>query len=1082
MKKHILPISLALLAVTAVALPMAAHKNAPVPTIEEQAIKAIDSTFDGDPISYTKSEDAVVELSKLKPVTRDGADELRIPEKVILHYINDDGDCLSRRFYTWVTGYDGIERKADDYKPDSMSITLDFEVIEEYANMPSLFFIIKKAGTWSGQSEDVELKYENFQKDDDDNWLIKDVGGKLTLELWLIPGEGSSIEFCISEDETKIPKIATAKFTDWKTIHCVSSDPTKVPKEVYVYAFDRTYLNSSESNRKSTKDFYLFKEYKEGGKDGKITTSEFDIVFNYTAKINIQYLIESIYPGGEGKPNRKIFASFEYLYKTSAFAQYYTYSGNDLGVTYSKEKTTFKVWSPISANMVLNLYGKGVPTTLDPLDGTDTATPCNMFYTGNGVWELTVVGDCAGKYYTYKVTNPGGTAVETMDPYAHACGMNGVRGYVYDKDGADANPEGWSAVPSKWDGVTGYDIKSPNELSIYEAHIRDLTMDSSWTGSEKPGTYAAFAEKGTSYNENFKGTNYTVSTGFDHIEELGVSAVQLLPVFDHDDDERADKMKFNWGYNPLNYNCIEGGYSTYPNKPLNRIVEFKQLIKNFAENKNHTRIIMDVVYNHVSSASSSCFTKLMPKYYFRYDAEWNYTDGSGCSNEVKTEAPMMSKYIVDSLVWWASEYKIKGFRFDLMGLIDTGTIAAARKALNNVDPDIYIYGEGWTSVAGYNGDPGTEGSSSANVYSMLYPDVAGGYVGAFNDAGRDAIRGGNDHGYGTNNSYPSWGYVAQGRGDGQGKIGDIYDMFRGYHTGKGGNPNQCINYVSCHDNYTVWDQFRYTLATKGYENRTSPLYDNSGRPINGGEPAISDLVSASIAAHGLVMNSNGVAFIQGGEEIYRTKTISKEKNDAEGIKATPDYDDIVEIDPLTGKISNESYCRPFPDFETYVDPEERVVDALSTGEVRMYGTNEFVSHNSYKLPDSVNSFKWDRKIHIGDTLTYKENATWSKMVNKRKELTKFGYGAPEMDQFHIWNNDDQTDYYQGAFGMWNPGGICVAVSARGSVSWLKVGNVTPLYASTAHEVPYDDDYNLKKNTWNIASEWLAAGSFTLIAW
>ena len=1065
MKKHIAPILLCLLGVAAVASPQAVKKGKTIsvsdnPETQSETVINPDFEIDKDPISYTKSSDAVVDYSRLKVVTR-GEDDLKIPDKLILHYFNDDKDCLSRRFYTWVTGYDGVERKPDESDAESMKITLDFSVITEYAGMPSLFFIIKKAGTWSGQSEDCELKYEDYQPQ------IKDIDGKKVLELWTIPGEGSSIEFCISEEETKIPKIATAKFMDWKTIHCVSSDPTLKPKWVKVYAFDRTYLNSSEFAQTSNKEFYLFKSLPEGS----ITTSEFDIKFNYTAKINIQYLIESVYPGYEEKPVRKIFASFEYLYKSSSFSKYYNYSGSDLGATYSSTQTTFKVWSPVSANMILNIYDNGKPKSLG---GTDTGRPSPMFYTGNGVWELTVKGDLKGKYYTYKATNSNGTNIEAMDPYAKACGINGLRAFIYDKTAADANPTGWNNVPAKWDGVSGYDIKNPNDLSIYECHIRDLTMDSSWGGTAKPGTYAAFSEKGTKYTESFNGTSYTVKTGFDHIEELGVKAVQLLPVFDHDDDERDEKMKFNWGYNPLNYNCVEGGYSTDPENPLSRIVEYKNLVKAFSENANHTRIIMDVVYNHVSSASSSCFTKLMPKYYFRYDADWNYTDGSGCSNEVKTEAPMMSKYIVDSLVWWASEYKIKGFRFDLMGLIDTETMKEARKALNNVDPDIYIYGEGWTSIAGYNGDVGTKGSDSANVYSMLYPDVAGGYVGAFNDSGRDSIRGGNDHGYGTNNTYPSWGYVAQGRGDGQDKIGAIYDMFRGYHSGKGGNPNQCINYVSCHDNYTVWDQFRYTLATKGYENRTSEKYDNSGRPVKNGEPVINDLVSASIAAHGLVMASNGVAFIQGGEEIYRTKTISKEANAAQGIKATPEYDKLI-----AG--GDEALVRPFPDYESY-DPTF-TASALATGEVRMFGTNEMVSHNSYKLPDSINSFKWDRKIHIGDTLTYDKINTWTTMVNKRNEITKYAYGDAKMNEFSLWNNDGDSDYYQGAFGMWNPGGIHVAVSCRGSVSWLKVGNITPFYASTKNEVPYDSSWNLAKNTWYVhPDEWLAAGSFTLLAW
>ena len=1036
MKKQLIPLGLCLLGAAAMVLPNLFYRSNPAATQDDVVVE-------DDPITYAKSEDAVISYSQMKLHMRGNDDELKIPSKVTLHYFNDDQDCVSRRFYTWVTGYDGVERKPDVVKPDQISITLDFSVITEYAGMPSLFFIIKKAGTWSGQSEDVELKYEDYQD------IIKTEGNIYTLELWTIPGEGSSIEFCKTEEETKIPKIATAKFTDWKTIHCVSSDPTLKPLWYKVYAFDKTYLNSSQTAQINNREFYLFKQ-------GTPATSEFDITFNYTAKINIQYLIESVYPGYEDKPVRQVFASFEYLYKTARFAQHYTYTGDDLGMTYSPAQTTFKVWSPISANVDLYIYNNGAPKSLG---GSDVGAPAHMYYTGYGVWELTVKEDLAGKYYTYKVTNPGGTNIEAMDPYAKACGINGLRAYIYDNKAANANPEGWSNVPSKWDGTPGYDIASPNDLSIYEAHIRDLTMDSTWTGTAKRGTYAAFAEKGTTYSEEFAGKNYTVKTGFDHIEELGVSAVQLLPVFDHDDDERAEKMKFNWGYNPLNYNCVEGGYSTHPEDPLNRIVEFKQLIKNFSENKSHTRVIMDVVYNHVSSASSSCFTKLMPKYYFRYDSNWNYTDGSGCSNEVKTEAPMMSKFIVDSLKWWASEYKIKGFRFDLMGLIDTETMKAARKALNNIDPDIYIYGEGWTSIAGYNGDAGTMGSDSANVYSQLYPDAAGGYVGAFNDSGRDAIRGGNDHGYGTNNSYPNWGYISQGKNDGSGKIDAIYDMFQGVHSGKGGNPNQCINYVSCHDNYTVWDQFRYCLANNGYADRTSAKYDNSGRPLGGGEPAISDLVSASIAAHGLVMASNGVAFIQGGEEIYRTKTISDIDNYAQGFKATPEYTALT-----TG--GDEAIIRPFPDYENYDDTF--TATALATGEVRMYGTNEMVSHNSYKLPDSVNSFKWDRKIHIGSTLTYDKISTWTAMVAKRKEVTKYDFGSYGTAGFSKWVNDGN---YEGMFGMWNPGGIHVAISCRGQVSYLSTGvdAKNPFYTSGTNYNVSDDG-------------WVGAPSYTLIAW
>jgi pullulanase len=211
-------------------------------------------------------------------------------------------------------------------------------------------------------------------------------------------------------------------------------------------------------------------------------------------------------------------------------------------------------------------------------------------------------------------------------------------------------------------------------------------MDKTWVSNKgnKRGTYDAFIESGTTYSEKFNGVDYEVSTGFDHIKELGVKAVQLLPVFDSDNEETYEKYKFNWGYNPLNYNCVEGVYSSDPTNGIIRIKEFKNMIYQLSQTDAHTRVIMDVVYNHVSRASGFCYTKLMPKYFFRYTRNGEYTNGSGCSNEVKTENYMVRKFIVDSVKFWATEYKIKGFRFDLMGLIDTETMRAVKASLPRI--------------------------------------------------------------------------------------------------------------------------------------------------------------------------------------------------------------------------------------------------------------------------------------------------------------------------------------------------------------------------------------------------------------
>ncbi len=978
-----------------------------------------------DPVEYAKEDDLVVDMNNPYMVKRDGdsGSEVSVtPDKVILHYHNDDNACLSRRFYTWVTGIDGIERKPDStvtWTATDMAITLDFSSIPDYQGSISLFFIIKVAGTWAGQSEDTELKYEDY--------TIKDG----VLEVWTIPGEGTAIEIYETEEETMFPKIQTAKFKDFKTIECKCTIDKEgkawIPSEYRLYAFDKSYLSGTESYQMSHKDFYLFKR-------GIPTSNVFNISFNYTAKINVQYVIESIFPGYEDRTQKAIVSS-EYLYENSRFEEYYTYDGDDLGMTYTPSGTTFKVWSPISAFVTVNIFENGTPKSLG---GSDSSKIYKMNYVKGGVWEVTVTGDLKGKFYTYTLTHSAGT-VEAMDPYAKACGINGMRAYIYDKNSSEANPDGWDTVPAKWDGNGAYDIASPQYLSIYEAHIRDLTMDETWVSKKNTqrGTFNAFCESGTTYSKNGK----TVTTGFDHIKELGVNAVQLIPVFDHDDDERPEKMKFNWGYNPLNYNCVEGGYSSDAYNPLARIKEYKNLIKAFSENGNHTRIIMDVVYNHVSSAGASCFTKTMPKYYFRYTEDWSYYDGSGCSNEVKTDATMMSKYIVDSLKWWATEYKIKGFRFDLMGLIDTLTLKKAKEAMYEIDPDIYLYGEGWTS-GGYHGRyeeiemvDGREsgkfqigGAENSLIYSQLFETTGSkGYVGGFNNAGRDNLKGGNDDGY-NGNPYPTWGFINRGSDVGD-TSSEVANMLKGINSwAPGANPYQTVSYASCHDNYTLWDQLRYTLAGS---------YDSSNHsPKNA--PSVYDTINASIVTHGAVFASNSAAFIQGGEELYRTKSYSYDKEDLARL--------------MEG--GADAIVRPYPTYVHYSDNPE-VIQA--TSDVYMYG--DVITHNSYKSPDYVNSFKWDRKIEVDGNDVSGYNQVWCNLVKVHAEMAKVPYPINlDTPTFNVW----AETVYTGSHGvaLWNgneagTSGYYVFIVGREGAT-ISVGD-SFTFSSIIYDINYSPD-------------------------
>ena len=1002
MKKNYVFHPIMLLALATTLLPAGCNSA----SVKQNADVVTEDVAFNDPIEYAKEDEKVIRLSDMRLDGNEAEEET--PDIVKIHYHNDDNACLGRRFYTWVTGVDGVERKPTQatWTATDMEITLDYSEIPEYQGSISIFFIIKVAGTWAGQSEDTEFKYSRFPME------VKD--GKKITEIWTIPGEGTSIEIYQTEEETQFPKIKTAKFTNFNTIHCVSTvdkdGKAWIPDSWDLYAFDKSYLNMTEASQKANKRHYLFKS---SATSGKPTTSEFDIKFNYTAKINIQYVIESVFPGFPDR-TQKVIVSSEYLYQSQRFEDYYTYDGDDLGMTYSSGETTFKVWSPISANVLLNLYDSGAPKSMG---GSDIKRSAEMFYSKGGVWELTVKGDLKGKFYTYTLTNANGT-VEAMDPYAKACGLNGMRGYVYDKTSSDANPEGWDSVPAIWNN-TEYDIDTPQRLAIYEVHVRDFTVDESWNRdndpqhTEKGGTYNAFVKEGTKCNG--------LTTGYDHLKDLGVNAVQLLPVFDYDNDERPEKNKYNWGYNPLNYNCVEGAYSSDPTDPLVRIKEYKNLIMKLAKNGNHTRVIMDVVYNHVMSASASCFTKIMPKYYFRYDADWNLLDGSGCNNEVKSDATMMSKYIVDSCLWWAKEYKVKGFRFDLMGLLDSWTMRKVKDTLYAYDPDIYVYGEGWTSggyhgkyEAEYNADGSVayikEGGCETDVvYRTLYPTPSSpGLLGGFNNGGRDELKGSNDRGF-SDSPYPNWGFISKGPGDVGGTSNNVSYMMKGGNCYgiRGANPLQTIAYASCHDNYTLWDQLRYTLAPSGYK-----MHVNHGdvpcEPNGNTEPETYALLNATITAHGAIFASNSAAFIQGGEEIYRTKSGTPEQFEQAG---------LLELEGGNVVIDNEAIVKPFSDGSGYVHYSTNPEVNVSSSEVWMYGT--ITSHNSYKSPDFINSFKWDRKKTVNgvDVDESGYNNMWKKMIETHIQSNKIQtvIGDDNPAEFNTWTNGNGST----GVALWN---------------------------------------------------------------
>ena len=503
------------------------------------------------------------------------------------------------------------------------------------------------------------------------------------------------------------------------------------------------------------------------------------------------------------------------VYQMDAFNELYQYDG-ELGSIYSKINTTFKVWSPVAKNIKLRLYDTGTPKELG---GSDQYTEYSMVKGVKGLWECELAGDFEGKYYTYAVTNSTSTDKEVVDPYAKSTGLNGIRGMIVDFE--KTNPEGW-------DSISIHEIPSTS-LTVYETHIADLTSSSTWGGTkENAKLYKGFYESGTTYTKN----GVTVSTGFDHIKELGVNAVQILPFFDQANDERAEEVKFNWGYNPQNYNSLEGCYSSNPEDGYAKIIEFKELVK--AYNEAGINIIMDVVFNHVNDLNASSFNVLVPQYYFRYVGD-EPSNGSGCGNETASELPMYRKFMIDSTEFWASEYKLGGFRFDLMGVHDVETMNQLAKNIHeNVNSSITIYGEPWAGGTIALGSGHTAANQSALSKFEGY--------GCFNDKMRDAlIKGGL-------NAISSQGWVTNNVEVAASDVSDIKLGIAGKINNTETDPNKTVNYVTCHDNYTLYDR----ILKSGIE-----------------DEAIAKKMA--MLANSVVFTSQGITFMLAGEEFLRTK-------------------------------------------------------------------------------------------------------------------------------------------------------------------------------------------------------------------
>ena len=498
------------------------------------------------------------------------------------------------------------------------------------------------------------------------------------------------------------------------------------------------------------------------------------------------------------------------IFDSKYFIENYTYDGDDLGAIINGDSTTFKVWAPTASKVVLNLFEAG--------NGGSAYKSVDMTKGDRGVWSYTE--KCGhGTYYTYTVTTSVGTQ-EAVDPYAKAAGLNGNRGMVVDL--SLTNPDGWK-TDNFSTGISTY-----SDAIIWEVHVRDFS--NKIESSEYKGKYLAFTERGL-VNE------HGVPVGVDYLVELGITHVHLLPVYDYATvDEANPDSQFNWGYDPKNYNVPEGSYSTDPYNGEVRINEYKQMVQ--ALHAAGIGVVMDVVYNHTYDANSS-FNKIVPYYYYRYTATGANSSASGCGNDTASERYMYGKFMVDSASYWVEEYDLDGLRFDLMGLHDLATMQKVENAVHASNPEAIIYGEGWTMGSTIDGSPMANQTQISKIEPL---EGAIGGIAVFNDAMRDGLKG-------SVFTTTSKGYIS---GNGAGSFPSVLFGIKG---GIGAGPSwtvkdaMVVNYMSAHDNNTLWDK----LA------------------LSNGSDSVEDRLAMNRLGASILMISKGTVFFQAGEEMLRTK-------------------------------------------------------------------------------------------------------------------------------------------------------------------------------------------------------------------
>ncbi|MDR0645267.1 MAG: type I pullulanase [Treponema sp.] len=708
-------------------------------------------------------------------------EETKSKSSVVIHYYRYRGDYDGWNLWVWTNG----RGKSIAFgAPDADGFAA---ASVEYAEFGMLVRRSEKENDW-------------IEKDGDSDRYIKNTKNEKNMEVWILQNDDS-----IYMEKPEIPGPAI--------LFAVADDPHTVLLTLIEAPdnYDRFGVFDSSGVK-------LYGKSEKGKADHEVV-----IILTENALD-----VETIYTATD---ESGVFSPKEIVMR--GILDSFFYDGDDLGLTYSAGRSLFKVWSPQAVSMSTALFdGPGTYNANGKVtDNSDALFIPMQKDTETGVWTASIAEDLKGKFYLFHVEFADGEKTFVPDPYAKAVSPNGQRMAVVDL--AETNPPRWTADKPP--------LGAFQDAVIYELHTRDFSIDED-SGMVHKGKFLAFTETGTINKDGSR-------TGLDHLKALGVTHVHLLPSFDFasvneavlDGRQASNQNFFNWGYDPQNYNTPEGSYSTDPWNPTARIVEFKQMVQAFHD--AGIRVVMDVVYNHTFQVSGGPFGATR-NYFYRTDKLGRLTNGSGCGNEVASERPMMRKFITDSVLYWAREYRVDGFRFDLMGLIDIDTMTNLTEELRStVDPSIIIYGEPWT--AGYSPLP-------TDKQSVIGRQKGLGFA-VFNDRLRNMLKGGSDD--------DSRGFASGATGCEQGVVQGV----RGSVNDFTARADESINYVTAHDNLNLWDKFAFSFGAKNLADSPYGLIDPKKDLFE------NDPVRAALLSNAVVLTAQGIPFFQAGDEFLRSK-------------------------------------------------------------------------------------------------------------------------------------------------------------------------------------------------------------------